>query len=70
MKHTLNKVISFQALKDRRKLAIAEEGFITISVYKTKGFDTPFFFIEPDRRELLPIVEQLEKTLSHYKTKA
>ena len=65
-----NNVVSFQALKNRKKLSIYEEGSITISVYKARDIGTPFFYIEPDRRGLLPIVDHLEKTLSNYKTKA
>lgn len=63
-----NNVIDFNAIKNGNKLDelnIREIGNINITVYSTYINNSPIYYILPDRKELTPIVDLLDDTLTN-----
>lgn len=59
-----NNIIDFASAKTSRKLYNSKElGTITISVLLDSQTNNPYFYLLPDREELLPLVDVLEDTL-------
>lgn len=63
-----NNIIDFNTLKNGNKLHelnVTEIGNINITVYSTDICNSPIYYILPDKKELLPIVDLLDDTLTN-----
>ncbi len=60
-----NKVIDFNALRNPKKLGVREIGSINITVYSENTTQYPVYGIVPNRKELEPIVDLLDRTLTN-----
>ena len=64
----VNNIIDFNNLKNSNKLQelnVTEIGNINITVYSTDICNSPIYYILPDKKELLPIVDLLDDTLTN-----
>lgn len=60
-----NNVIDFNTAKNIKKLNVREIGNINITIYAEESTKYPVYYILPDRKELLPIVDLLDDTLTN-----
>lgn len=64
-----NNIIDFNSIKGNantlKELNVKEIGNINITVYSTDICNSPIYYILPDRKELLPIVDLLDDTLTN-----
>lgn len=60
-----NNVIDFNTAKNTKKLKVREIGNINITVYAEESTNYPIYYILPDRKELIPIVDLLDNTLTN-----
>jgi len=61
-------IIDFNTVKSSNKLHelnVREIGNINITVYSTDICNSPIYYILPDKKELLPIVDLLDDTLTN-----
>lgn len=61
-------IIDFNTVKNSNKLHelnVREIGNINITVYSTDICNSPIYYILPDKKELLPIVDLLDDTLTN-----
>ena len=48
----------------KQKIVGEKIGTITIDVYKAPFMQSPFYYMEPDKKELLPVVDVLDDVLT------
>jgi len=63
-----NNIINFKNLRDHlifNNLNKKEIGNINITVYSTDICNSPIYYILPDKKELLPIVDLIDDTLTN-----
>lgn len=60
-----NNVIDFNTAKNIKELNVREIGNINITIYAEESTKYPVYYILPDRKELLPIVDLLDDTLTN-----
>ena len=63
-----NNIIDFKNLRDHiifNNLNKKEIGNINITVYSTDSSNSPIYYILPDKKELLPIVDLIDDTLTN-----
>lgn len=63
-----NNIIDFNSIKNSNtvhELNVTEIGNINITVYSSDICNSPIYYILPDRKELLPIVDLLDDTLTN-----
>lgn len=63
-----NNIIDFNAIKNSKmlkKLNVKEIGNINITVYSEETTNSPMYYILSDRKELVPIVDLLDDTLTN-----
>lgn len=62
-----NNIIDFNSIKGNtiHELNVTEIGNINITVYSTDICNSPIYYILPDKKELLPIVDLLDDTLTN-----
>jgi len=61
-------IIDFNTVKSSNKLHelnVREIGNINITVYSTDICNSPIYYISPDKKKLLPIVDLLDDTLTN-----
>ncbi len=61
-------IIDFNTVKNSNtlhELNVREIGNINITVYSTDICNSPIYYISPDKKELLPIVDLLDDTLTN-----
>lgn len=69
MERSNGKIIYFPKTKSDTMLKAKEMGTITISVLLDEYSHLPFYYIEPDSKDLLPYVEFLDDALSKHSFK-
>ena len=63
-----NNIIDFNTIKNGNKLHelnVKEIGNINITIYSTNICNSPIYYILPDKKELIPIVDLLDDTLTN-----
>lgn len=63
-----NNIIDFNTVRNGNKLTelnVTEIGNINITVYSTDICNSPVYYILPDKKELIPIVDLLDDTLTN-----
>lgn len=63
-----NNIIDFKNIRDHiffNNLNKKEIGNINITVYSTDICNSPIYYILPDKKELLPIVDLIDDTLTN-----
>lgn len=63
-----NNIIDFNTVRNGKALDglnVTEIGNINITVYAEETTKYPVYYILPDRKELIPIVDLLDDTLTH-----
>ena len=68
MENDKGKIIRFKKPGNCNILKAKHMGTITISVLLDEYTHLPFYYIEPDTRDLLPYVDLLDDTLSKFST--
>jgi len=62
----MGKVISFYDYKNEKTVHGEEVGVVHVFVYKDATNGLPFFYIESDNEEVLPISEVIEDSLCDF----
>ena len=62
-----NNIIDFNSMQDNtiQELSITKIGNINISIYSENNTNFPIYHILPDKKELTPIVDLLDDTLTN-----
>ncbi len=63
-----NNIINFNAVRNSKildGLNVTEIGNINITVYSEESTNSPVYYLLPDKKELIPIVDLLDDTLTH-----
>ena len=63
-----NNIIDFNTVRNGNKLNelnLTEIGNINITIYLTNICNSPIYYILPDKKELIPIVDLLDDTLTN-----
>lgn len=68
----MNNVINFEFLKKSPRdleLTVKEIGNINITVFMDETTHSPVYYMLPDKKELIPIVDLLDDTLTNHSFK-
>lgn len=68
MFYVSNNIINFNAVRNSKildGLNVTEIGNINITVYSEESTNSPVYYLLPDKKELIPIVDLLDDTLTH-----
>lgn len=65
---SLSNIIDFNTMRNNKLLKglnVKEIGNINITVYSEETTNSPVYYILPDKKELIPIVDLLDDTLTN-----
>lgn len=62
----MNNIVDFSSY--RQKLVCEEVGSVSISMYKEATTGLPFFHVEPENEDVLPLSRAIENVLENFKS--